>query len=398
MPRPIEGDPGVLRKAATALTGRADELSVQRGNQRNAVHAGLANWDGSGSMSFAGTFVTYGKDVDRAVAALRIVAGVVRTYAGTLDRHQAEDRELRRKIVAAEFDVRVLRSEIRVATDPLSTAQAQKELTKAQGAVGDLTRQHDDLWLRHRRAVSTFRTGLERADPPEALWHLGARRVGLAKASIAALTKGRAAVTVIHLERKPTLTPNQTAAHTQATQKLQKGVITGNLDRVPGGGRVVRLLGPLAPVVGILDAARPGIKDVKTGGGYTGWRDAGTRLAGLAQIGGVIAMRTSARLPGAIAIGTWVVWKGANASYDNEDWLTEELPPILLKQVEQDVPAAMLIKYLATRPPHPDAARRRPPAPLRPAPPPMGPPAPPPAGFRGLKWYPPPPAEVGVPR
>lgn len=353
--RPIPGDPQALRDAASALSTRAGDLSTHRGSARGARHAALAQWDGSASMSFGGTMATYAKDIDRQAAALLRLSTAVRTFAGALERHQIEDRALRRTLAAAEYDVRVLRSEARLAADPVSAARADRDLAAALRRVRTTRGSHDALWVRHRRSVAALNTALGQANPPEKLWHEGARRVGLGMTTVTALTKGRATVTVLRLGAKSNLTEKQAAKYAASSHKLQRGplgtVIEKGINRAPNSGlaKTFAALGPVAELFFLYDAVKPGLKDVRTGGGYTGWRDVGTRIAGIAQIGGVIMVRFPHTRPaGAASIAGWVVWKSANSIHDNDDWVNKELPKVIVDQIEQNVPMAPLV-YAAVR-------------------------------------------------
>ena len=387
MSRPIPGDPVTLRNAANSLAGQADELARQRNSSSNARHAALAQWDGSASVAFFGTMAAYGKDVDRAVTALRTLSTAVRTFADDLARHQGEDRGLRRQIADADSDVRVLRSQIRTAADPVEAAQCERDLRAALNRARDGRRRHDDLWARHRRSTTTLRTAIESEAPPELLWQYGARRIGMAKSTITLLTKGRAAVTVLHLERKPNLTIDQATKLSTSADKLQRGMVGSvvaneRVGKYTGGApaKAIEALGPLATAFLVWDAMRPGWKDVRTGGGYTGWRDVGTRTAGLAQMTGVVLVRfPPTRVHGAAAIGAWALWKGGNAHHDNKDFW-REFVPVAMNQLEQNAPLPVFLgkafvnalpKYRPGSGTLDPALERRlkTPAPLRPPPP-----------------------------
>lgn len=357
MTTPITGDPTALRRAAGSIEAAAADLATHRGDSRRVRHAALAQWDGSASMAFGGTMATYGMDVDRNASALRALAGAVRTFADDLERHQGEDRTLRKQLLGADHHVRVLRREQRIAADPVTAAQTDNDLRDALSRVRTTRSAHDALWTRHRRSLVTFRAALDRTNPPERLWHEGARRIGLAKTTVTALGKGKAVITVVRLERKPVLTEKQATKHAAATRKLQRGILGGLADKkwvnkLSGGAveKGLALAGPAANLYFLYESVKPGWKDLRTGGGYTGWRDVGTRVAGIAQMSGVVLVRFPyTRVAGATAIGAWIVWKSANSIHDNDDWINKELPKVINDQIDQNVPAAPALRAAARK-------------------------------------------------
>ncbi|MBD2759248.1 hypothetical protein IEE94_06960 [Yimella sp. cx-573] len=332
----VAGSPEELRRAANALNTQAATLEGHASCVSGAQGTASAQWKGAAATEFTCATTAQSRETRRAARVLRDAAGSVRTFAGDLERHQGEQRRLLADLASEKLLLRDLERERQLSSvgdDPL---RLSREITATTGRIRRLTTRLDQLGRDHRLAIGKLKAALSVAQPPEVMWRRGATIAGLGWSYWVLWSQGSAAHVLWQTRPGADPTPAQLRKRKDALVTVQKGGASGlaEKDRVKsfleGKGKWLRPVARSVGAVSLIDAAAPGLVDIWTGGGYSGWRGAATRYMGMVQVNGVVVSRfPGGQVAGGLAIAAWAAWKAGNKTHDNKHWLQQDAPRFL---------------------------------------------------------------------
>jgi uncharacterized protein YukE len=310
---PPAADPHGLREAARRLASAGRALDARGSALAEAGAQTLTAWQGSASLLMLARVREMRRSGEQASHALTSLSAVTGRYAEAAERARLEVRRLNEMWDEAE------QRAARQADGPAQLAQARAELARRHDAVVD------DL----EEDAYSLQRALQQGDPLAGLpaWLAGAGYTALAAKKLATLTPkglalGRYAVTITQVARYFDLGRDAVRAAVlgSAEAAALRAALHGRSSSLPVIGRPLTAAGkvflPLTLVAGVVDVA--------TGGGYEGWRDPATRVAGAAGAAGAGTLLLAGSVLGPVGLGVagaavvgYGVWSLGNAIYDH---------------------------------------------------------------------------------
>ncbi|NHN54306.1 hypothetical protein G9U51_00715 [Calidifontibacter sp. DB0510] len=325
------GDPQGLWEAAGRLDDLIEDLRRHQRCVLSGVSTALARWSGASSIVFAQAAAGHRSDATAAIGQLTRATRATKAYADALETAQTQETTLTLRHESLTTQLRTVQRDLRLPTDPVTRADDERELHRVFADLRVVQRELEDLQRQVTLARRHYQSELSASKPPMMVWDKGLRYAGIGKTYWSLLKKGAATVKLWTTSRALAKAPRGAdvtkllAAYQASVKTLQSTppwmAPFSRLAANPALGKLGRATG----IAGAIAAARPGWKDMQTGGGYGGVRGYITGQAGVAEVAGVILTRT--KNPWAIGAGglfvtAWAVTKAVNRTIDDPSLLT----------------------------------------------------------------------------